>query len=182
MYRMLKIILASSISCFSVATFSADTTPTATALTAETEDRKACPGVTPENQAFQGVLTCAVLPTVGAILFSNSDVFCEFEHPQAEQPLKLEGEITVVGPALGITDSALARWNVMSAGQRVTPSEIASTYTGFSVTAGNTMAVEFCHRNGRIKLRPTQYDAGSKGAALSGGATAMTLKPREGVR
>ncbi len=98
----------------------------------------AAPAEAQQRTTRVGVLQCEVAPAVGLILGSRREMTCLFR-PDRGRREAYAGAFTRVGLDVGITGRGVLAWTVFAPTRRLSPYQLAGSYTGASAQA--TLAV-----------------------------------------
>jgi len=86
-----------------------------------------------------GVLTCNVAPAVGFIVGSRRDLSCVFQPDRRGRREGYVGTFSRVGLDVGVTGRGVLAWTVFAPTRRLSPYQLAGSYSGASAQA--TVAV-----------------------------------------
>lgn len=126
-----------------------------------------------------GVLNSNVAPAVGFLVGSRRDMSCIFRTDRCGHRTGYVGTFTRVGLDVGITGSGVLAWAVFAPTRRLSPYQLAGSYSGASTQA--TFAVGLGANalvggsGGSVALQPLSVQA-QTGLNLALGIGALTLR------
>ncbi len=126
-----------------------------------------------------GVLQCDVAPAVGLVLGSRRELSCVFRPDRGGRREAYAGAFTRVGLDVGITGRGVLAWTVFAPTRRLSPYQLAGSYTGASAQA--TLAVGLGANvlvggsRDTVALQPLSVQA-QTGANLALGVGNLTLQ------
>jgi len=82
-----------------------------------------------------GVLNCNVAPAVGFLVGSRRELSCVFRPERRGRPEGYVGTFSRVGLDVGITGSGVLAWAVFAPTRRMSPYQLAGSYSGASTQA-----------------------------------------------
>lgn len=141
----------------------------------------AAPAEAQQRTTRVGVLQCEVAPAVGLILGSRREMTCLFR-PDRGRREAYAGAFTRVGLDIGITGRGVLAWTVFAPTRRLSPYQLAGSYTGASAQA--TLAVGLGANvlvggsRDTVALQPLSVQA-QTGANLALGVGNLTLQRAE---
>lgn len=142
----------------------------------------AAPAEAQQRSTRVGVLQCDVAPAVGLILGSRREMTCLFRPDRGGRREAYAGTFTRVGLDVGITGRGVLAWTVFAPTRRLSPDQLAGSYTGASaqVTLAVGLGANALVGGSRdtVALQPLSVQA-QMGANLALGVGNLTLQRAE---